>query len=418
MRGYFWLVLAVLMIPCFSCATSDPVQVESAGDEVSGAIPADRLSTESAYHPWVWGIWEGRISADRTVVDMTPSRTAMFALNAVGFLEQNPCTTCLRVTGKKVVGPNRLDLTVAIRHPFPGHREYTAFDVFGLLTFPSDTRIAQHGWDSYALLRVPWRYDGASQVLNPDGCDSMCFDSPASANPDKPQCSLFIDGALGGEIFWIDEPYYTPVWAYRLFRTTEVRNMFEVGGMDSETYQLWLPEGQEIKFAYVVEAHWVPPDNMPVTDPVLDFPREANRLGPYRFEVLDISGPASDTADAQVHFKVYCTPMPDKDPFENPPSFFYRKEDWEPPIGNGAVFAFYPYYPPYHLLEDLQLLSYEGGAYEYVLTLHRWPQGPDRKPPGVYPYWINLYNPGEHTDYLPFKNPDHTEFVFEIEVQD
>jgi hypothetical protein len=388
--GLFVLFLVGLIVcSCSSGESSAPADF-TAPSAVSSTCQSDPSRQ-------VWGIFEGTISADRQTVDLVPCRTAAFNLNAVGFLERSPCTDCLQITKLEVIGPNRVDLTVDIRHPFSGFPMYTGFDVFGGLMFAPTTKAFYcFGEDGCYFA---WRHDGGCQVLNPDGYDAGYY----YENPEpgiRYDWKYFIEGKLGGERVW----ERGILWPYLLFRTTETRNMFVCDGSASRTYELWLPEGEEVKFGYIVEANWKMPETIPVTDPELDFSRGANRMGPYRIEVIDIDGPASHTRDAYVHFKVYWhqtlpysyISFPDND---NEREYFWCYDD-------GKV-----------KWKDIELLSRETGISEYLLTLELNEEYTGTHESGLYPYtiypWVNIEE--IEGDGL---SPQGTYFVLEIPAED
>ena len=340
--------------------------------------------------PRLWGIWEGHISADRTQVELVPSRTAMFKLNVVGFLEQNPCTDCLQVVGKEIIGPNRVNLTIRIEHPFKGLPQFTGFDVQGGIQFPSHTYVSNR-WDTndptilYAATATSWWRSGECQVLNPDGYGSGSFFYRPSWG-DKYKFEGFINGKLGGEPV-LDVPpgpdlgAWTYIWAYRMFRTTQTRNMFEVSGSDQQTYELWLPDG-EIKFGYVVIAHWEPPTVTPVTNPATDFPIEANETGPYRIEVLDVSGPVSSTEPAFVTIRVHWSydkkPLSYNSEYVYEVSYFVCSNDF---TTGGAIATNW---------EILSQPTSENRWADLKIKLERYPEGLHQGPPGIYPFALLL----------------------------
>ena len=389
------IVLLVAAV-ALSCAGADPVvPMSSASSQFPAASHVPTTSGQSRNRV-LWGVWDGYISADRSEVTFSPLRSAAFQLNVVGFLEQNPCTSCLQLVSKKIVGPNRLDVTVQLRHPWPGYNEYTGFDVLGGIQFPA-TRSLQIPWPGGgATLSISWRFDGAPQMLNPDGF-SCNFNIP-NYWPDQPDWKWFIEGKLGGKSVW--DPFNDSIliWPYRLYYTDSLRNMFHTTGAASRTYELWLPEGKEIRFGYVVIAHWEPPVVTPVTDPVTDFDRRANKHGPYRCELLDISGPVSPTQDAYVHFKLYQHPCYECNPYTNPGLEFGHLDLF----GNGGAHW-----------KNTELVSEDNGVYEYILTLMRWPDDEYKGPPGIYPYAISVGMEGCDDCY-----GEGLLFVFEIEVQD
>jgi hypothetical protein len=70
--------------------------------------------------------------------------------------------------------------------------------------------------------------------------------------------------------------------------------MFRVDGAVSRTYHISLPPGPVVA-GYAVEASWVPPDVMPVMDPLNDFPWSANQPEPYYFQyVVNNNEPITD----------------------------------------------------------------------------------------------------------------------------
>ena len=293
----------------------------------------------------------------------------MFQLNALWMLEREPCTNCLQITDKRVIDANRLDLTVQLRHPFPLHPEYTGFDVYGGLMFPATAYLEDPDFTMGNTWSVAWRYNGGAQMLNADGYDNGFALCPWWWNPDEPKWKFFIDGVLGGEI--VQEKGVHLQWPFRMFRTTETRNMFEVGRTCTRTYELWLPEDETIRFGYVVEAHWEPPDTTPVTDPASNFPRSANRYGPYWIEVVDVSGPVSSTQDAEVRVKVHYFPGE----FDSGTRFFGNSGGdfhW----GNGGP-----------RIKRVEQISSEEGLDEYVVTVTRW-HPPYQGPPGIYPLFL------------------------------
>lgn len=384
LRVYTSLLVLLLTLP--ACGRS-PVAPEET--QLPGLL---QLGTgEYSTNQFSWGVWNGYISADRSTVELIPDRSASLKMNVLRFLEQNPCTDCLQLVGKEVVGPNRIDISIQIHHPFPNLPQFTGFDVCGGIQFPWSRCVEHVKPFNNTQGAISWRFDDSPQLLNPEGYRTYF------TNPRDPPWKGFIEGKLGGK--QVDE-FLPPslYWPYRNFKTTPTRNMFEVWSSDMQTYELWLPEGQEIKFGYVVIAHWMPPDTIPVTDPATQFPREVNR-GPYRFEVLETTGPASSTQDATVRFRVYYHSCLECNPFSHL-----------------APYKDYIEYTDYAGIKwkDIELISEdnEGGVNEYLLTFERMPDGPHKGPPGVYPYLITMKMANCPLDYQVAM------FVFEIEAAD
>ncbi len=388
------LLLTILTLCVVSCSATRSVQY---GQPV---LPVSQVQPEpSSGNDFLWGAWEGTISADRSSVELIPSRNGAWPnhYNVLRWLEYGPCYDCVQIVDKQIIDANRVNLTIQIHHPFPGLPQFTGFDVFGGIQFPGNRLITDDWPFGSGEIDLAWRFDNAAQVLNPHGYMK-------GFNVEKtPPYKGFIPGKLGGEIVDPQMDQEALIWPYRIFRTTPERNMFEVWQTASQTYELWLPEGEEVKFGYVVVSKWVPPDTMPVTDPATQFPREAN-LGIYAFEVLETTGPASYTQDATVRFKVYYHSVIDLDDNANIKFDYLQEGIWQY-FNNGGI-----------QWKNTETVSESGweGVDEYIMTFERTPEGPDKGPPGLYPYAIypRLYTK------LYWIVPKIAWFVFEIECED
>ena len=71
--------------------------------------------------------------------------------------------------------------------------------------------------------------------------------------------------------------------AFVAYERDEPRRMFALGTLSTRTIPLRVPDGP-FEFGYAVDACWKKVDGE-VTDPVADFPPDANCLEPYRLEV-------------------------------------------------------------------------------------------------------------------------------------
>jgi hypothetical protein len=227
----------------------------------------------------LWGEWEFLINAAHDKVDVVPKRAARFHLNALKFLESY-CTDCLKITQIKNNGDSTIDLTVQIKHPFPGIPQYTGFDTKGIIMFdgswtdPGNKNKKFYPWPD--PFRVSWRKLGDPQVLNADGYTgrwSPTYDSGSQQPIFNYWPGKYANGTPTANIN-----------AYMNFYTTENRHMFTCYGQKSRTYHIWLPKGPVVA-GYAVEACWEPPTKTPVTNPALDFPLTANQPEAYEFYV-------------------------------------------------------------------------------------------------------------------------------------
>jgi hypothetical protein len=269
---------ALLMLAAFGCARDPASPPTSAPEGAFGSgDPGSRLTSQAPDGRYrLWGEWSIFIDETHTKVDVVPRRQGRFHLNALKFLEDT-CKNCLQVTKIKNNGDGTIDLTVRITHPFPGHPEFTGFDVKGIIMFNGS-------WENEGChyfppwpepFRVSWRGLGDPQVLNADGYTL--------------RWSPWYDSGKEQAIFNYWEGKYatgTPTAnlnAYLDFYTDEDRHMFKHYGIVTRTYRIWVPPGEPVVAAYAVEACWEPPSVTPVIDPASDFPSTANQPEAYEF---------------------------------------------------------------------------------------------------------------------------------------
>jgi hypothetical protein len=97
--------------------------------------------------------------------------------------------------------------------------------------------------------------------------------------------------------------------AFKRYYSTEVRHMFEVGHAVTRTYIIRPPATGPIMASYAVYAHWYPAVNIPVINPAVDFPPEANSPLPYEFYItqdspLDFDNPDETAEKEKVHWHI------------------------------------------------------------------------------------------------------------------
>jgi hypothetical protein len=98
---------------------------------------------------------------------------------------------------------------------------------------------------------------------------------------------------------------------YKHYWSNENRHMFEVNKTVTRTYIIRPPAIGPIEASYVVYAHWFEPDVLPVTNPVSDFPPQANSPLPYEFWI---------TQDEPID--------PDKDGYEQSQHIHWHIKTW------------------------------------------------------------------------------------------
>jgi hypothetical protein len=251
--------------------------IPEAGNGVSGQELQSMADLDRGGPHRLWGEWTIYINDKHDEVVVVPKRESRFHLNTLKFLESY-CSNCLQIAGFSNNSDGTFNLTVKITHPFPGHPEYTGFDVKGIMMFNgSDVFLTKPKYPMYPEYRVSSRFLGDPEVIDPDGYSF--------------RWSPWYDSGSGLPImnYWEGKfAHGTPTAnlnAFLNFYSTEERHAFYSSSSVSRTYHLSLPSGP-ITAGYAVEACWEPPSNTPVSNPLIDFPITANMPDPYRFKIV------------------------------------------------------------------------------------------------------------------------------------
>lgn len=254
------LSLSVLLIAlAISCAQDNPVSPSP--DDQSKLSAQFRNRAVLAYGTI-------HISEDRSYVQAVLIRSTELHLNVVKLLEGIACDNCLQIGNFAVTSSDILHCDVTLTHPYPGLDKYTGFDVRGIVitgadyTFPESGHSISSTGDHLKLLYA----DGYTNLFNPI---EFPVDLPV------PDALKYIPGeqATGGDLTATLNPYIA------FMRDTERRH-FASDQTETKKFVFQLVPG-DLEFGYVVDACWTPVDG-PITDPVEDFPPEANCLEAYQ----------------------------------------------------------------------------------------------------------------------------------------
>ena len=239
----------------------------------------------------VWGYWTIKLDPDNGSIEIVPDRDASLHFNVVRLLEVQPCTDCLTIKNLSWLPGNMLQCDFQLRHPFPGNVKLTGFDVRGVLVTNADTLFPVS--DRWASL------DGSNPVLiNPDGYTSLF--NPVEFPPDTAPYPIlgYIPGkfSTGGDMTATLNPFMA-------YCKGNPRRVYYTSSIESVGITMQYPDGP-IEFGYVVDASWIKVDE--VTDPVTDFPPEANCLEPYDLK-LEVPDQLTDVIGDQtaIHVEVF-----------------------------------------------------------------------------------------------------------------
>jgi hypothetical protein len=313
-----YMTLVVLLIGCTGNAivtvpSTDAAQIATESEsQIGGYIP--------------WGFWDLEIGRDGSYADIMPVRSAAdvrwgYHMNVVKLLEVSPCTNCLNIGNIHLLPNGDVSVDISLRHPYMDAR-YTGFDVRGIIMFPASQYYPDN--DIRELMGLPpyddWKLRianhefGDAELMNPDGWTNAWAseEGPGSFDyfwyqgyaPDKdlPIFQYFPGKFSSGENL-------STLSAYKRYHSTEVRHMFEVGHAVTHTYIIRPPTTGPIEASYAVYAHWYPADNVPVIDPAVDFPPEANSPLPYEFFItqdspLDFDNPDEKKESEKIHWHI------------------------------------------------------------------------------------------------------------------
>jgi len=254
--------VVVLLVILIGCGRSDVIA------PVAPLRPAGNM--KSSQTRVLWGLWDVTVSQDHSSAEVVPLRDAAFHFNLVRMLEFAPCSDCLKISNIVQPEPGEIRADLRLTHPVPGNLNLTGFDVRGIFitgsdfTFPELGRSVALGQEYPGLMNA----DGYTQLYNPEEFEE---------NVPGPYIFKYISGKFspGGNLDATLNPYLS-------YCDEMPRRMFLPGETNTRTAVLRVPDGP-LRFGYAVDACWVPVGEK-VTDPVEDFPEEANCLEAFRIE--------------------------------------------------------------------------------------------------------------------------------------
>jgi len=279
------IIFQLVLVHIVGCSGTDPVVPGQPGVP----IPADNSQYTENSSRYIWGLWDVVIDTNNLSVEITPLRAAGMHINANKLLEDAPCSSCIGISNVQIISPNEISVDLSLTHPFPGLLKLSAFDVRGIFItesdyiFPSSGRAVALGDDVPRLLNA----NGYTQLFNP---------TEFPENSPLPPILKYWPGK------YIHEGAFTATLnPFMAFSQTNPRRVFAAGTIETKTVQIYKPS-DVIEFGYVVDGSWIDVDGE-VTDPVMDFPPEANCPEAYLVQTgssLKIGNEAGDPATVNV----------------------------------------------------------------------------------------------------------------------
>ncbi len=253
-------ILLMLLVLTISCSGGDPVTGNSGMPDAS----AERTMQEYESNHYLWNFNLVYVNPRENEFEIIPVRQVADHWNILGFLEQGPCTDCLKITQIQPSGNGTLLVDIEIAHPFD-NANLTGFDVRGIAMFSGSQDFPTSG------LNVSDRWLGDGALVNADGYTTLYNFTTAGSGPGG------LQGYIEGELVTVTTPDAL-LNGYRRFisdGSENTRNAFYSGDAIAVTYEIKMPDGPFV-FGYAVDASWIPAINQPVEDPMTDFGPEAN----------------------------------------------------------------------------------------------------------------------------------------------
>ena len=257
----------------------------SAGDSGSPAAPPvqnpQNLSilqdgTQSSHNLWFYGyIVIDPSNPDDVSFEVINLRNAASHWNILNWLENFSCTDCFQIVPPIVPGPDDTFLIdIKLSHPFDSPN-LTGFDVRGIAMFNGSVQFPE------AVLYYSDRNLGDGQLMDPDGYTTLY--NPTTEGNGFLGTEGYIPGKLAG---YLPTGLLNGYKRYISDDPSNTRNAFLSGDSITGTYTVAIPDGPFF-FGYAVDSSWIFADNIPVTDPMNDFPPEANCPEAWKIDVTE-----------------------------------------------------------------------------------------------------------------------------------
>jgi len=256
-------------------------------------------STESGHQ--LWAYYMVYVDPEENGIEIVPIRQVTQHYNVVRWLEQKPCSDCLKIDVKdKQPSPDdgtwNWTVDMEVQHPFPDRPNLTGFDVRGIVMFDGSYTFHSQG------LNTSDRRMGDSELLNADGYTTLYNGGTEGCGPKG------LWGYIRGEDLHVPEfPPNAALNGYIRYASDDSAcNAFHRGDSVRRTYEINTP-GSELVMAYAVDANWAPPIKKPATNPCEDFGPDAHCPEPWwiKVAVTPPDGLTDKGGQTDVFIKVY-----------------------------------------------------------------------------------------------------------------
>ena len=265
-----------------------------------GGHEAGGLANKSNH--FLWGMWNLRVNADHTAIEVIPIRVAAFHVNVVGYLENPPGNQLIKIVNVSMSQDDTLLVDVQLIHPFPGSMNLTGRDVRGIAIFDADAKGQQFPATFVTDVdKQPASIYASRMLLNADGFTTF-WNRWMFSVVEHPQMNGYIVGNLSTP----GEPFIKGnLHGFKAYWTDPIYRIFQSNQAATRTFEIDPPKGP-FEFAYAVDASWDVPLKIPVGDPWNDFGTSANCPEPYQISATVIANSLTKTGGtATVQFDVF-----------------------------------------------------------------------------------------------------------------
>lgn len=260
------LTIIILVLLVSGCSgNGSPLEPEvCAPPEGDLQLTGESVSESGDQSRYIWAYYNIMIDPDEGKLEVVTPRQITGHWNVLRFLDKTPCGDCLKLSNLQLTGPDEISIDVTIRHPFD-NPDLTGFDVRGIVMFNG-----YHIYPETDVCMSDYRL-GNPELMNADGYTTMYRPETYGSGPDG------LQGYQEGDLATQALPTGT-LNAFIRYRTQDINNTryaFYAGDEVTRSYVIRMPDGP-LYFGYAVDACWVPPTVSPVTEPMTDFPPDAN----------------------------------------------------------------------------------------------------------------------------------------------
>jgi hypothetical protein len=269
----FIMLLGSVLLAVVSCAGAG---ADSAG--LSADVAPDTVKqscSNAASNRYLWEYDQFSLSVDGSTLVSKPVRDIASHWNVLKFLENGPCTNCVKIVKFTPSGIGTMLVDVQIKHPFQ-NKNYTGFDVRGIAIFTGS-----HAYPSTGNT-LSDKSKGEGEVVNADGFTSLYNSTTAGSGPGG------LQGYIKGKMAAPPTPtvFLSGFKRYISSDPANVRNAFYAGDTLTQTFEVDMADSK-LGFGYAVDACWIPASVNSVVDPMTDFPPGANCPEPWKVDVSD-----------------------------------------------------------------------------------------------------------------------------------